>query len=192
MDRLSDGPVTAFGSWCLVADTRDVPAQSIRINSNHNVAAYALDAAGVAWHTKPGAPTQGAKRPDAVVIGRVGKSSVVCFIELKVEAGERQRDRAIEQLEEGIRHFHPQDEDGKMHHEQWKAGDDELKVRPASNHVVYALLVAARRVVRPFRAHRRKIGDTEVHFAFCLVPGWPGLQVVDLEDLLEQAGIPLR
>lgn len=132
-------------SVVFVEDART--AQRLVVESDEPLAAYGLDRDGV-W-------PEGEPHPDGVVIGELDGEVWVCFVELKgtlraKAEKEVPSEKALRQLEGGVRHFHPLDDtNGAEHHERWSRQADLPRPTPAPNHRVVGIAVAFRHVPRP-------------------------------------------
>ncbi len=135
--------------------------QVLVITSREPLVAYQLDLEekGV----KETRWAEGENHPDGVVLGRVGARTFVCFVELKSSMKVRPdkqdkkppADYALDQLEGGIRHFHPfavsggTRAHGDEHHDAWRSGEDPLDFLPDAEHEVIGIAVGFRQVPRP-------------------------------------------
>lgn len=166
--------------------------QVLVVTNDDELAAYQLDTEG---------RRDGEKMADGVLLGRLGDRTIVCFVELKShlrteEGTEDPSARALAQLASATQHFHPfgrgggEHAHGDDHHDAWRDGEDELAVRPASDHEVIELVVAYRAVPRRPAEPPRRVGATLVHRKVVQVsPAIANRAEKSLVQLLQLAGL---
>ncbi|MGQ0508421.1 MAG: hypothetical protein ACT4TC_24245 [Myxococcaceae bacterium] len=165
-------------------------AQVLAVTHDEELVAYQLD---------DEARGAGEKMCDGVLIGRIVERSIVCFVELKTtlkdKEGMDRSERALQQLEAAVTHFHPAERSGGSrthgddHHDAWRDGDDTLVVMPARDHEVVAIVVAYRAVPRRPPEPPRKVGQSVVFRAVIQVsPAQMNRAETSFSRLLQLAG----
>ena len=201
MRNLSDCPCDAL---TCVSGTRGYTAtildektgMSLMITSDDTpIVAYLLD--GDQW----GAAT---RRPDGVLVVDVGQEdgACVCFIELKGAIDPKEPDRPFDQIEAGVRHFHPDElhEDegthGREHHTKWAGGEDlptavrrqrREEIRLERGHKVRGIILTSRRgtTVAP---RTIDLAGAKVRVVVVQHHGSHGVARLSLNELFHKAG----
>lgn len=166
---------------------------SIIVTHDAPLAGYNLDVQEAQWK-------QGEKHPDGVIMGELNGNVWVCFIELKGSMRPEEdkalpAEKALEQLEGGVRHFHPEGlgtgrlSHGAEHHAAWADDEDPLEVKPSKDHRVIGIAVGLRQVPRPPPLRPLKVGPTRVSLRVVQLSSSERNSVtVTFEELLKHAG----
>lgn len=125
------------------ADDRRDPLTLSITSEEHDFIVYSLDRTEVEWE---------GKRPDGVFIADLGRSWLVCFIELKatMKGDPEVWSRAADQLRGAVTHFAPAGRTaslrthGDEHHDQWRDAEERLSLQPTKDHFVVGVVVAFR------------------------------------------------
>jgi hypothetical protein len=171
--------------------------QSLVVESDEPLAGYTIDVAKAGWKEHE-------RHPDGALVGEVDGDAWVCFVELKGTLRTREQkqppaDHALDQLEGGVRHFHPLNRGttaashGAEHHDRWVDGSDPLDVRPTIDHHTVGIAVAFRQVPRSPPQRSPQVDSVEVPLRVTQIAmSKPNRATCSFKKLLENAGLSPR
>ncbi|MBN2493357.1 MAG: hypothetical protein JXR96_02100 [Deltaproteobacteria bacterium] len=161
---------------------------SLEVTSRRPIVAYLLDSEH--WGSA-------SERPDGLLVADAarGEPASICFVEIKGAIDPEEADRPFEQIEAGVRHFHP-DTHGREHHEQWSNGVDlpsaargrrHIEIRPEADHDVRGIILTSRGGTRyPPRTIQLSGKDIPISVVQC--SGSYGEVKCSLRELYRRAG----